>query len=107
MDTTKAIEDLKMPMSIYDKFSLAFIPTLLMGVLLFSFCITYERPYPNFHPFSIFNLDDLLTVILFGLLLLFGICNLAQFGKYSKLEPAYSNLKIQEKKEVINSLTHF
>jgi hypothetical protein len=105
MDTTKAIEDLKMPTSISRKFGLAFAPTLLIGALLFSFFITCERPYPHFHPFSFFNLEDLLTAILFALLLLFSIYNLTQFGNYSKLVPVYSNLEIESKREIIKSLT--
>ena len=104
MDTTKAIEELKIPLSFTDKIWLAFIPVLMIGAVLFGFYITYKKSFyePTFFSFS--KISDIAAFILFLILMISNIYHLTRFNEYSNLAVIYSTLTIEEKTNIINSL---
>jgi len=104
MDTTKAIEELKIPLSVTDKIWLAFIPVLMIVAVLFAFYITYKKSFyePTFFSFS--KTSDIAAFILSLILLISNIYHLTRFNEYSKLAVIFSNLTIEEKTNIVNTL---
>ncbi len=104
MDTTKAIEELKIPLSVTDKIWLAFIPVLMIVAVVFGFYITYKKSFyePTFFSFS--EISDIAAFLLLLILLISNIYHLTRFNEYSKLAVIYSNLIIEEKSNSVNSL---
>jgi len=104
MNTTKAIKELKIPLSVSDKIWLAFIPVLMIVAVLFAFYITYKKSFyePTF--FSSSKTSHIAAFILFLILLILNIYHLTRFNEYSKLAVIYSTLTIEEKTNIINSL---
>jgi heme/copper-type cytochrome/quinol oxidase subunit 2 len=104
METKKAIEELKIPLSVTDKIWLAFIPVLMIVAVLFAYYITYKKSFyePTFFSFS--KTSDFAAFILFLILLILNIYHLSRFNEYSKLAVLNSDLSIEEKTTIVNSL---